>query len=88
VNGYEYLNPRVLLRDKCASAASLAIEAIVAMRSPLAGIALRKATACPYQWFAELVCDEIDGLYEKWQGKNADAARWLDELRSTVLTAA
>ena len=82
-----YVNPRVLLRDKCSAAASLAIEAIVAMRSPLAGTACRKAMACPYRWFAELVCDEIDELQEKWQNKNADAARWLAQLRSSVLVA-
>jgi hypothetical protein len=82
-----YINPRVLLRDKCSAAASLAIEAIVAMRSPLAETAWRKAMACPYRWFAELVCDDIDELQEAWQGKNADVARWLDQLRSTVLAA-
>jgi hypothetical protein len=82
-----YINPRVLVRDKCSAAASLAIEAIVAMRSPLAEIAWRKAMACPYRWFAELVCDDIDELQDRWQGKNADAARWLDQLRSAVLAA-
>jgi len=82
-----YINPRVLLRDKCSAAASLAIEAIVAMRSPLAETAWQKAMACPYRWFAELVCDEIDELGEKWLSKNADAARWLGQVRSAVLVA-
>jgi hypothetical protein len=83
----EYTNTRILLRDKFSAAASLAIEAIVAMRSPLAETAWRKVMACPYRWFTELVCDEIDELHEGWQSKDADAAAWLEQLRSTVLAA-
>ena len=82
-----YIDPRILLRDKYSAVTSLAIEAIVAMRSPLAEAAWRKAMACPYRWFAELVSDEIEELHERWHNKNADAAAWLDQLRNTVLAA-
>ncbi len=81
-----YTNPRILLRDKHAAAASLAIEAIVAMRSPLAEKALQAAIACPYRWFTELVSDDLDELQDRWIGKSEDAAGWLSELRSRLLT--
>ncbi len=81
-----YVNPRILLRNKYSAAASLAIEAIVAMRSSLAETAWKKAETCRYRWFAELVSDEIDELQEKWHDKNAGAAGWLQELRNNVLT--
>ncbi len=80
-----YINPRVLLRDKHSAATSLAIAAIVSMRSPLAEQACQAAVACPYQWFAELVSDDLDGLDERWSSTNADAAAWLRELRNTVM---
>ncbi len=68
------------------AAASLAIEAIVAMRSPLAAQAWRAAVACPYRWFAELVSDDLADLCELWSSKSSDAAAWLRELRSQVMT--
>ena len=80
-----YINPRVLLRDKCSAATSLAIEAIVSMRSPLAEQACQAANACPYRWFAELVSDDLDDLHERWSGKSPDAAAWLRELQNNVL---
>jgi hypothetical protein len=80
-----YIDSRILLRDKYSAAASLAIEAIVSMRSPLAEDAWRAAMACPYRWFAELVNDELDELHERWDSKNPDAATWLHELRINVL---
>ena len=80
-----YTNPRVLLRSKHSAAASLAIAAIVSMRSPLAVSACETATTCPYHWFAELVDDDLDGLHESWNNKHADAAAWLRELRRGVL---
>ena len=42
-----YVNPRILLRDKHSAAASLAIEAIVSMRSPLAVQAWQAAVDVP-----------------------------------------
>jgi hypothetical protein len=80
-----YINPRVLLRDKHAAAASLAIESVVAMRSSLAIDALRAAANCPYNWFGELVSDDLDDLHESWSLKMPEAAAWLVELRSQVL---
>jgi hypothetical protein len=80
-----YTNPRVVLRDKHAAAASLAIEAIVAMRSPLAEPAWRAARESPYRWFAEIVSDDLDELRARWSEKSREAAEWLDDLRQRVL---
>lgn len=77
-----YINPRVLLRDKHSAATSLAIEAIVAMRSSLARQALQAASECSYGWFEELVSDNLDNLHEKWRQSNPEAADWLGNLRS------
>ena len=79
-----YVNPRILLRDKHSAAASLAIEAVVAMRSSLAFDAWQAAAQCAYRWFAELVSDDLDDLREKWSCKSPEAAAWLDNLRSQV----
>ncbi len=79
-----YINPRVLLRDKHSAATSLAIEAIVAMRSSLAAQAWQAASECPYRWFAELVSDNLDNLHEKWRRSNPEAADWLGHLLSQV----
>jgi hypothetical protein len=80
-----YINPRVLLRDKHAAATSLAIEAIVSMRSSLAEQAWQAAVGCPYRWFAELVGDDLDDLMERWSSKNRDASTWLCQLRDKVM---
>ena len=79
-----YINPRILLRDKHAAIASLAVEAIVAMRSPLAERAWRAVRACPYRWFTELVSDDLGELHGRWSSKNPDAAAWLRQLRNNV----
>jgi hypothetical protein len=80
-----YINPRVLLREKHAAATSLAIEAIVSMRSSLAEQAWQAAVACPFHWFAELVSDDLDDLIERWRSKHPEAATWLCQLRDKVL---
>ena len=80
-----YVNPRILLRDKHSAAASLAIEAVASMRSPLAVQAWRAAAQSPYRWFAELVSDDLDDLHVRWSSTNPDAAAWLVELRTHVL---
>ena len=80
-----YVNPRVLLRDKHSAAASLAIDAIVAMRSSHATDALQAAAQSPYRWFAELVSDDLDNLHKKWSRNSPEAAAWLGELRNQVL---
>jgi len=79
-----YVNPRILLRDKHSAVASLAIEAIVAMRSSLAVEASQAAARCPYRWFAELVNDDLDDLHEKWSHTSPEAAAWLGDLRSQI----
>jgi len=79
-----YTNPRVFLRDKHATAASLAIEAIIAMRGSLSERAWQVARDCPHAWFAELVSDNLDQLHQRWMAKDAQAAAWLDRLRGNV----
>lgn len=81
---HAYLNPRILLRDKHSAAASLAVDAIVAMRSSLAVEALQEVAQSPYRWFAELVSDDLDDLHETWRRRNPEAADWLGELRDPV----
>jgi hypothetical protein len=83
-----YINPRVLLRDKHSAATSLAIEAILSMRSTLAQQAWNAALACPYRWFGELVSDDLDELREKWEKSNPEAAAWLRECRDNVSASA
>lgn len=80
-----YVNPRIILRDKHSAVASLAIEALFAMRSSLAGKAWKIAVLCPHRWFAELVSDNLDYLHEKWTRTNPEAAAWLDNLRERAL---
>lgn len=78
-----YTNPRILLQDKHAAIASLAIVAIVSMRSPLAEQAWQAANECGYGWFAELVSDDIDELLDQWSNKdNQGAISWLRNLRT------
>jgi hypothetical protein len=79
-----YVNPRLLMRDKHSAAASLAIVAIVAMRSALAEVAWQAAVGCPYRWFGELVSDDLDGLLTAWNRKNPEAAAWLVALRGNT----
>jgi len=79
-----YINPLVLLKDKHSAITSLAIEAIVAMRSPLAEQALQTAAKCPYRWFAELVNDDLEELQRKWSSKNPSAENWLRELQNNI----
>jgi hypothetical protein len=84
----DYLNPRFLLRDKGSAVASMAIEAVVAMRSSLAAEAFEKLKECPFVWFVELVSDDLDELHAKWGLKSPDAATWLAELRSGLFAKA
>ncbi len=83
----DYLNPRFLLREKHSAVASLAIEALIAMRSSVAEAAWRAALECPYQWFGEMVSDHVATLRSCWSGRNDSAVAWLDELRSRVIKA-
>jgi len=79
-----YINPRLLLRDRHSAAASLAIAAIVAMRSRLAESAWRAAVACQYRWFGELVTDDLNALREQWSHKSPDTTAWLATLQKNV----
>jgi hypothetical protein len=80
-----YVNPRILLRDKHSAVASLAIEALVSMRSKMAFDAWRAALDCAYQWFGEMVTDDLLILQHRWTSQDAEAANWLNELRVRVL---
>jgi len=80
-----YMNPRILSRDKIPAVTSLAIEALVAMRSSRAQDAWIMAMNSPFGWFKELVCDELINLHERWTTKSEEAAEWLVELRTQVL---
>lgn len=77
----DYINPRFLLREDHAAVASLAIGAVIAMRSEYAEQAWRLAAESPYRWFFEVVEDDLDALREEWVERNAEAADWLDRLR-------
>jgi hypothetical protein len=79
-----YLNPRILLRDKHSAVASLAIEAVVAMRSARAHDAWHAAVACEYRWFGEMVMDDLSELRDRWVNRNDAAVTWLDQLRERV----
>lgn len=81
-----YTNHRILLRKKYSAAASLAIEALFAMRSSLASEAFRLMENCPYTWFIEMVRDDLDELFEAWNKKNPEAAVWLKEIKDTKIT--
>lgn len=83
----DYLNPRFLLREKHSAVASLAIEALIAMRSSFAEPAWRAALECPYPWFGEMVSDHVARLRACWLDRNDSAVAWLDELRSRVMKA-
>jgi len=80
-----YVVPRMLLRDNYSSVASLAIEALVAMRSRHALEAWRTAQSCPHKWFGEIVSDHLLELRSKWSSRSAEATTWLDDLRDGVL---
>lgn len=81
-----YLNPRLLLRDKYSACASLAIEAIVAMRSNLAAEAWNSALMPPHRWFGEIINADLAELGSRWRSRNAEAADWLAELRLSVFS--
>ena len=81
-----YVDPRILLRDKHSAVASLAIEAIVAMRSDQAFEAWKMAVDCPFRWFGEMVSDDLRELRRRWEGRSDAALEWLDNLRKRVST--
>ncbi len=76
----DYIKPRFLLRRKHSAVASLAIEALIAMRSAYAGDALRIALDCPYSWFSDIVKHDLRELHNRWAGKDDDAVAWLESL--------
>lgn len=80
-----YTRPRMLLRGKHSAVASLAIEALVAMRSGCARAAWQLAIDCRHGWFGEMVSDDLLGLQQRWRRDNRAAADWLNELRNEVI---
>jgi len=79
-----YSNPRILLRDKNASIASLSIEALVALQSDRAEAAWKIAKASPLKWFGEIVSDDLFELASRWAVRSSQAAAWLADLRDRV----
>ena len=79
-----YVNPHVILREKHATVASLAIEAVVAMRSEYADRAYQAAIKCPFTWFGEMVSDNLTLLCDRWAPRNQEAAIWCTELVSRI----
>ncbi|MGC8560588.1 MAG: hypothetical protein ACP5O1_07900 [Phycisphaerae bacterium] len=76
---HDYAKPRLLVRDGYAAAAAFAIDALVAMRSIHAETAVDTAMqSC--RWFSEVVEDDLWKLHDRWEPKNADAARCLAEM--------
>ncbi|MCH7960102.1 MAG: hypothetical protein IID08_08225 [Candidatus Hydrogenedentes bacterium] len=83
----DYVNPRFLSRDKYSSAvASQAIEALIAMQSAHSEDAWRAALTCPYDWFREVVSDDLDELRRQWASERNDAVIWFDALRASIGT--
>lgn len=80
----DYTNPRFLLRGENSAVASLAIDAVIAMRGSHAEEAWRLAVESPYRWFREVIEDDLDELREEWVLKNAEVTDWLDHLRADV----
>ena len=81
----EYLRPRIMVRDKYATVASLSIEAIVALRSPFAQNAISAALTTRYSWFGEKVIDDLRNLAIRWRGKNRDAADWCTDITNRII---
>jgi hypothetical protein len=75
-----YVAPRLVLRDKYATVAALAIDAIVAMRSNRSGDAIRIAMDSTFKFFREMVADDLNRLSIRWRTKLPDAANWCDGL--------
>lgn len=81
----DYMRPRIILRDKHATVASLSIEAIVAMRSQFAKEAVAAALRSPFPWFGEMVADNLKRLLGRWQTKDSQAADWCARLLQEAL---
>lgn len=79
-----YANPRLLPHGKYSAVASMAIQALVVMRSEFAAEAVRAAFSSPYRWFSEVVADSLDRLYRRWKETRPDAAVWLASLQKEV----
>lgn len=80
-----YSNPRIITRDKHSAAASLSIQAIVAMRSPLAQQAVQVAALSPFRWFSEIVGDGLQRLHDQWAARSPESAAWLMDLQSNAI---
>ncbi len=72
----DYMRTRFILRENCATVASLAVEAIVAARGSEASDAVRAVLASPFAWFTEMVMDDLDRLVDRWRGRRLEAAAW------------
>jgi len=76
----DYMRPRFILREKYATVASLAVEAIVASRGSEAGDAVAAALSSPFAWFREMVTDDLVRLADRWRQKRPEAADWCEAI--------
>ena len=82
-----YLHPSVLPKDKFAAVASLAVAALVAMRSEAAEAILREVKRSPFTWFQRVIARDMDRLAAEWQPRDAAAASWCANLKDRTLRA-
>jgi hypothetical protein len=80
------LKPDTFLVGNYATIASLAVEAIVAMRSQQAADAWGAALTSRHRWFAEMVSDHLEQLRKSWLDRDLGAVDWLDDLRDRVVS--
>jgi len=76
----DYMRPRFILREKYATVASLAVEAIVASRGSEAGDAVAAALTSRFAWFREMVTDDLVRLADRWRQKRPEAADWCEAI--------
>jgi nitroreductase len=80
----DYMRPRFILREKYATVASLAVEAIVALRGSEASDAVAAVLSSPFAWFREMVTDDLARLVGRWRQKNSNAADWCEAILRDV----
>ena len=75
----------VFSQDKFSTAASLAVEALVATRSSLSEQALGIAKANPHEWFFEIIISNLNSLQQSWAERDINSANWLEDLLSNCV---
>lgn len=73
-----YASPRLILREKYATVASLSIEAIVSMRSSLAEKCAELVSNSGFKFFKDIIGRDLLRLRDRWRAKNPEAANWCE----------